>query len=156
VVGPLVLLGISLSLRDEPAFLRAMDHLAAVTGRLPFTVMRQMMGSMTKELRVPEPRRAELLEDLRSNDPKTMQQVFHHYLAQLARDKAPAARLCATHLPTWIMHAEKGDGALTDDERATLDACPTATVLTVPGTSWMLPCEEPDRIADLVVKAIEI
>ena len=33
----------------------------------------------------------------------------------------------------WIVHAEKGDGGLTDDERRTLEACPHAHVVTVPG-----------------------
>jgi pimeloyl-ACP methyl ester carboxylesterase len=152
--GPLVLLGISLSLKDEPAFLRAMDRAAAVAGSLPFAAMRQMMGSMAKHLRVPEERRAELLADLRNNDPATMRQIFRGYLHELARDDQPAQRLCKTGEQIWIVHADKGDGGLTDDERRTLENCPTATVTRLPGTSWFLPCEEPAPIAELICKAL--
>jgi hypothetical protein len=35
-IGPVVLLGISLSVADEPTFLRLMDRLGMVTGGLPF------------------------------------------------------------------------------------------------------------------------
>jgi pimeloyl-ACP methyl ester carboxylesterase len=151
--GPLILLGVSLSLRDEPAFLRVMDRLAVVTGSLPFAMMRQMMGSMAKHLRVPDARRAELLDDLRSNDPKTMRHIFRGYVAELGRDDAPATRLCDSRAPTWIVHAEKGDGGLTNDERDTLEHCATTSLITTPGTSWMLPCEEPDQIAELICTA---
>jgi pimeloyl-ACP methyl ester carboxylesterase len=118
-------------------------------------MMRQMMGSMTKNLRVPRPGQSELLDDLRSNDPKTMRQIFGAYVQELRRDDAPATRLCATGAPTWVVHAEKGDGDLTDAERRALEQCPTTTVMTLPGTSWMLPCEEPTRIAELIGTALQ-
>jgi len=150
---PVILLGVSLSLADEPVIQRMRGRLAVVTGRLPFSMMRQSMGSLAKHLRVPDERRAELLEDLRSNDAKTMRQIFRNYLAELRRDDAPATRLCRSGAPIWLVHAEKGDGGLTSDERHTLEQCPTATLITTPGTSWMLPCEEPDIIADLICTA---
>lgn len=151
--GPLILLGVSLSLADEPVFLRMMDHLAVVTGSLPFAMMRQSMGSLAKHLRVSDARRAELLEDLRSNDAETMRQIFRNYLAELRRDDAPATRLCESGAPIWLVHAEKGDGGLTSDERHALEQCPTTSLITTAGTSWMLPCEEPDIIADLICTA---
>jgi pimeloyl-ACP methyl ester carboxylesterase len=154
--GPVILLGISLSPQDEPMFLRALDRLGVVMGSLPFAAMRQMMGSVTKNVRVPEARRAELLDDLRKNDPQVMRQIFRSYLQYLGRDDAPAARLCGAHLPAWVVHAEKGDGGLTDDERRTLEACPSVSVITILGTSFFLPNEEPERIAELVVEALGI
>ncbi|ROQ26549.1 hypothetical protein EDD98_6190 [Streptomyces sp. PanSC19] len=56
----------------------------------------------------------------------------------------------------WVAHAEKGDGGLTPEERHTLEACPHATVVTIPGTGYFLPDEEPRRIADLVVDALAV
>jgi len=152
--GPVVLLGISLSLQDEPVFLRVLDRLGTVTGSLPFAAMRQMMGSMTKHIRVPEARRAELLDDLRKSDPPVMRQLFRSYLQYLSRHDSPAARLCDAGVPAWVVHAEKGDGGLTDGERSTLEACPNTNVITIPGTSFFLPNEEPERIAELLVEAL--
>ena len=152
--GPVVLLGISLSAADEPGFLVALDRLGAVLGSLPYSAMRQTMGSMTKHVRVPEARRAELLDDLRLNAAPVIRQIFHGYLQYLGRDAAPAYRLCHSGVPAWVVHAEKGDGGLTDDERHSLEACPTATLVTIPGTSFMLPNEESGRIADVMVEAL--
>ena len=132
-----------------------MDRLTVVMGSLPFAAMRQMMGSMTKNVRVPEARRAELLEDLRKNDPPMMRQLFRSYLQYLGRSDSPADRLCNAGVPAWVVHAEKGDGGLTDDERRTLKECPNTSVITIPGTSFFLPNEEPERIAGVVVDALE-
>jgi pimeloyl-ACP methyl ester carboxylesterase len=131
-----------------------LDRLGTVTGSLPFAAMRQMMGSMTKRIRVPEARRAELLDDLRKSDPPVMRQLFRSYLQYLSRHDSPAARLCDAGVPAWVVHAEKGDGGLTDGERSTLEACPNTNVITIPGTSFFLPNEEPERIAELLVEAL--
>jgi pimeloyl-ACP methyl ester carboxylesterase len=152
---PVVLLGISLSLQDEPVFLRALDRFGVVMGSLPFAAMRAMFGSLTKHVRVSEERRADLLEDLRMNDPSAMRQIFRGYVQYLRRDGAPAARLCSAGVPAWIVHSEKGDGGLTADERHTLESCSTTTVVTIPGTSFFLPSEHPERIAKLVVEAFD-
>ena len=152
--GPVVLLGISLSVADEPRFLIALDRLGVVLGSLPYSAMRQMMGSMTKHVRVPEARRAELLDDLRHNDAPVMRRIFHDYLRFLGRDAAPEYRLCHAGVPAWVVHAEKGDGGLTTDERHSLEACPNAKLVTIPGTSFMLPNEESRRIADVMVEAL--
>ena len=151
--GPVVLLGISPSLADEPSFLRVVDRLTAVLGNLPYSAMRQMMGPLTKQMRVSEERRTELLDDLRRNRPPVMRKIFHEYLQYLRRPDA-IERLCASAVPAWIVHTEKGDGDLTTDERRTLEACPTTNVITIPGTSFMLPSEEPERIAEYVAAAL--
>jgi pimeloyl-ACP methyl ester carboxylesterase len=57
-------------------------------------------------------------------------------------------------VPAWVVHAEKGDGGLTDDERRTLEACSHTSVITIPGTSYFIPNEEPDRVAEFVVEAL--
>jgi pimeloyl-ACP methyl ester carboxylesterase len=152
--GAVVLMGISLSIDDEAKFLRAFDKLAAVTGHLPFSLMRQMMGPMLKQTKLPDDRRAELLDDLRRNDPKVMRKLIHAYLRYLAALDSPATRLCETNASAWVVHAEKGDGGLTDAERSTLVACPSVDVVTIPGDSFLLPIEHPERIAQVIGDAL--
>jgi pimeloyl-ACP methyl ester carboxylesterase len=152
--GPVVLLGASLSPQDEPAFLRAIDRLGVVLGSLPSTAMLKMIPMATKHARVPADRRAELLADLRKNDPAIMRQIFRGYLSYLGRHHAPAARLCEAGVPAWVVHADKGDGGLTDTERRTLEECPHSTVITIPGTSYFIPNEEPEQVASYLVEAL--
>jgi pimeloyl-ACP methyl ester carboxylesterase len=153
-LGPVVLLGASLSPQDEPAFLRAIDRLGVVLGSLPSTAMLKMIPMAAKHARVPADRRAELLADLRKNDPAIMRQIFRGYLSYLGRHDAPAARLCKAGVPAWVVHADKGDGGLTDRERRTLEECPHSTVITIPGTSYFIPNEEPERVASYLVEAL--
>ena len=123
--GPVVLLGISLSLQDEAMFVRVL-----------------------------EARRAELLDDLRTNDPTVMRQLLRGYFQYLGRHDSPAARLCDAGVPAWVVHDERGAGGVTADEQSTLETCPNTLVITVPGTSFFLTNEESERIAELVVEAL--
>ena len=152
--GPVVLLGISLSLQDEPAFLRALNGLGAVLGRLPCAAMLRLIGLATRQARVSADRRAQLRDDLRRNDPRAMREIFRSYLRYLGRYDSPAARLCDAGVPAWVVHAEKGDGGLTPEERSTLEACSATTVVTIPGTSFFMPNDEPERVAGLLVEAL--
>jgi pimeloyl-ACP methyl ester carboxylesterase len=102
-------------------------------------------------LTVPAERQAELREDFRKNRAGNMRRG----LRELHRYPDPAARLCDAGTPTWIVHAEKGDGGLTDDERRTLEACPHAKVVTIPGEVSFLPNEVPERIAEIIVEALD-
>jgi hypothetical protein len=52
-----------------------------------------------------------------------------------------------------VVHAEKGDGGLTD-ERATRDA-PLVTVVTIPGAVFLLPDEARRQIAEVTAAALE-
>ena len=70
------------------------------------------------------------------------------------RDDRPAERLCGADVPTWIVHAEKGDGGLTGDERRTLERCPHVRLVTIPGTVFLLPNEVPARMADVTLEAM--
>jgi pimeloyl-ACP methyl ester carboxylesterase len=154
-LGPVVLLGISLSPQDEPAFLRIMNQLGGVLGSLPSTAMLKMIPMVTKHARVPADRRAELLADFRTNDPAIMREIFRGYLSYLGRHHAPAARLCDAGVPAWVVHAEKGDGGLTDTERHTLEECAHTRVITIPGTSYFIPNEESELVAAYLVEALD-
>jgi pimeloyl-ACP methyl ester carboxylesterase len=79
---------------------------------------------------------------------------LHAYLRWLHRHEGSAERLCETDVPMWIVHAEKGDGGLTDDERRTLEACPHAHVVTIPGAVFFLPNEIPERVAEIIGEAL--
>jgi pimeloyl-ACP methyl ester carboxylesterase len=152
--GPVLLLGISLSLRDEPAFLRVLNWLAVPLGSLPWALMLKLIGMATRQARVSADRRAELLADFSRNDPRVMRQGFRSYLEYLGRYDSPAERLCDAGVPAWVVHADKGDGDLTAEERRTLEGCPRTTVVTIPGTSYFIPNEEPERVASLLVEAL--
>jgi len=55
----------------------------------------------------------------------------------------------------WVVHAEeKGDGGLTDAERATLEAAPNVTLVTIPGAVFLIPNEAPQRTAAVIADAL--
>jgi pimeloyl-ACP methyl ester carboxylesterase len=152
--GPVVLLGISLSAKDEPAFFRGIVKLGKVLGGLPATVLAKGAASMVKRIPASDQRRAELREDFRRNVPGHMRLALAEYLQWLNRHERPAERLCHAGVPTWVVHAEKGDGGLTDDERRALEACPHAHLVTLPGAVFFMPNEAPERIAAVIVEAV--
>jgi pimeloyl-ACP methyl ester carboxylesterase len=151
--GPLVLLGISLSAKDEPAFFHAIVRLGSVLGSLPVTVVTKGAASMVKRIPVSAARQSELREDLRKNVPQHIRHAMAEYARWLHQDDLRAQRLCQAGVPTWIVHAEKGDGGLTDNERHTLEACPNLHLVTIPGNVFFLPNEVPERIAGVVLEA---
>jgi pimeloyl-ACP methyl ester carboxylesterase len=69
-------------------------------------------------------------------------------------DRDFAAELAASGNPAWVVHAEKGDGGLTDAERATLEAAPSVTVVTIPGSAFFLPDEAPQKTAEVIASAL--
>jgi len=152
--GPVVLLGVSLSPRDEPAFFRAVVRLGAVLGGLPSAALMRAAAMAVRGARVPEERRARMRADLRRNDPRVLRHALRAYLDYLGRYGSPAERLCGAGVPVWVVHAEKGDGGLTDEERRTLEACPHTSVVTVPGSCFFLPDEEPQRVAGIIAEAV--
>jgi hypothetical protein len=54
-----------------------------------------------------------------------------------------------------VVHAKKGDGGLTSKERSTLQACPRTSLVTIPGTSYFIPNEEPERVASPLIDALD-
>jgi pimeloyl-ACP methyl ester carboxylesterase len=151
--GAAVLLGISLSAKDEPAFFRAIVRLGSALGSLPAALLAKGAASMVKRTSLTDERQRELGEDFRSNVPRHVRPSLREYVRWLNRHERPAERLCRSGVPSWIVHAEKGDGGLTDIERRTLEACPHAVLVTIPGTVLFLPNEVPERIADVILEA---
>jgi pimeloyl-ACP methyl ester carboxylesterase len=153
--GPLVLLAPSFSRRDEAVFFRLLERLARVLGHLPFTAMLKMMGPMMKQMPLPPARRETLAAEFRKNDPRVIRRGVHCYFQYLDRHGSVASRLCEADVPAWVVHGERGDGGITDDERRTLEACRQIRVITLPGASWFTPNEEPALVAKLVVEALD-
>jgi pimeloyl-ACP methyl ester carboxylesterase len=145
--GPVVLLGVSLSTKDEPWFFRALVRLG-VGGLLA-----KGAASMVKRIPASAERQEELRADFRKNVAADAQQSLREYLAWLGRGEGRAQRFCNAGVPAWVVHAEKGDGGLTDEERRTLEACPNVHLVTIPGHVFFLPNEVPGRIADVVLQA---
>src|SRR5262249_51432797 len=153
-VGPVVLLGISLSAQDEPAFFHAIVRLGAVLGSLPAAVLARGAASMVRQIAVSAERQHELRDDFRKNVPQHTMPALREYVRWLHRYEHPAERLCRAGVPTWIVHAEKGDGRLTVEERQALMACPNAHLVTIPGTVFFLPNQVPKPIADVILDAL--
>jgi pimeloyl-ACP methyl ester carboxylesterase len=152
--GPTVLLAVSLSPKDEPAFFRAIIGATRVLGNLPMKVLRAGATSMLKRIPASADRLDELRADFRANQPRDMRLALRGYLRWLKRGAGRAEQLCRAGTPMWVMHAEKGDGGLTDDERRTLEACPNAHVVTIPGAVFFLPNEVPEQIAEMIREAL--
>ncbi|MFC8797379.1 alpha/beta fold hydrolase [Promicromonospora sp. NPDC057138] len=152
--GPMVLLGISLSLPDESAVFINVIRLSRALGSLPLALMKNAAESMVKGIPVPPERRAELAADFRRTSTRDMRLGLREYLKWLKSGEDHAAMLCRSGVPTWVVHAEKGDGGLTGAERRTLEACSTVKVVTVPGSVFFLPNEVPDQIASVVNDAV--
>jgi pimeloyl-ACP methyl ester carboxylesterase len=153
--GPLVLLAVAFSRGDESVFLRILDRLARVLGYLPFAAMLKLMGAAMKGIPLPPERRDVLVAELRKNDPRVMRRGIHCYLRYLDSHGSVASRLCDAGVPAWVVHGERGDGGLTDEERRTLEACPRTNVITIPGASYFTASEEPALVAGLIVQALD-
>lgn len=154
LTAPTVLLGVSLSPRDEPALFRAIARSTALLGNLPMRVLAAGAASMVKRIPVPSERQAELRDDFRSNNPRDMRRCLTAYLQWLHQGDGRAERLCKAGVPIWVMHAEKGDGGLTQHERSILQACPHARLITLPGHVFFLPNEAPRSVAETIVAAL--
>jgi pimeloyl-ACP methyl ester carboxylesterase len=65
------------------------------------------------------------------------------------------AELVATLSYAAVVHGERGDGGVTDEERRTLEACRQISVITIPGASYFTPVEEPALVAKLIKEALD-
>jgi pimeloyl-ACP methyl ester carboxylesterase len=152
--GPVVLLGISLSSKDESAFFRGIVQTSKVLGSTPSRVLATVAASMIKRTALSAERKRELQADFHKNVPHDTTRALREYVSWLHRQERPAERLCRAGVPTWIVHAEKGDGGLTNDERKTLESCPHTHVVTIPGDAFFLPNEASARCADVIMEAL--
>ena len=109
---------------------------------------------MVKRTARPAERKRELQEDFRRNVPQDVRRGLREYGRWLHRQERSGERLCSAGVPAWIVHAEKGDGGLTDDERSALEACPHTHVVTIPGAVFFLPNEASAPIAGVIVEAM--
>lgn len=152
--GPTVLLGASLSAADEPLFFRALVAAGHVLGPLPAAVLAKGAAAMVKQVPVAAERRNELRADFSANRPGDVRPALHAYIRWLHSAQSHAERLCRSGVPTWVVHAEKGDGGLTDRERRTFEKCPDVDVVTLPGSAFFLPVEAPGPVAEVIAKAV--
>lgn len=152
--GPVVLLGISLTTEDEASFFRGVVRLSQKVGSWPMATLLRLVPLMAKSAKIPEVHKKELIEDLKQNRPRDSVVASAEYLDYIAEDRDFAAELVASGLSVWVVHAEKGDGGLTDAERATLEAAPQVTVVTIPGSVFLLPDEAPEQTAAAIASAV--
>jgi pimeloyl-ACP methyl ester carboxylesterase len=152
--GPLVLLSPSFSLHDKSKFLRVLDRLATVLGALPFRVMLRLIGPAMSGLKVADVRRAELIEEMRKNDPRVVRRIVRAYLKYLDRQGSLPRRLCDSGAPTWLAFGDHGDVGLAEAERAVLEQCPTVTMVEVAPAGHMTLNEQPAQVANIVLKAV--
>jgi pimeloyl-ACP methyl ester carboxylesterase len=154
--GLVVLLGISLTTEDEAGFFNAAVRLSQAIGSWPMALLLKLMPLMARTARIPQPHKRELIKDLKQNRARDAVRLSAEYLDYIAADRDFAAELAASDSPVWVVHAEKGDGGLTDGERATLDAAANVTLVTVPGSVFLLPDEAPQRTAAVIATAVSM
>ena len=85
--GPLVLLGVSLSDRDEPAFFRAIVRLGDVMGGLPSAMLMRLTAIAVRSARVSDEHRDQMRADFRSNDPRVLRSGLRAYLEYLGQTR---------------------------------------------------------------------
>ena len=152
--GPAVLLGISPTTADEARFFRVAVRTSEKLGAWPMGMLLRLLPLMARSAHTPEEHKSRLIEDVKQNNPKDAVAVSSPYLDYIAAGPDPTTRLAASGVPTWVVHAEKGDGGLTDAERTTLEAAPDVTVVTIPGSVFLLPDEAPRRVAVVIAEAL--
>ena len=152
--GPVVLLGISLTTEDEAAFFRGVVRASQKVGSWPMAVLLRLMPLMARFAKAPESHKKELIADFKENKAGDSVRACGPYLDYIAEDRDFAALLAMSGSPVWVVHAEKGDGGLTADERATLEAAPNVTLVTIPGSVFLLPDEAPHETAAAIADAL--
>ena len=152
--GPVVLLGISLTTEDEAGFFRAVVRASQKVGSWPMAILFRLLPLMARSAKTPQPHKRELIEDLKQNRAGDSVRLCSEYLDYIAADRDYAAQLAASNSLVWVVHAEKGDGGLTDAERATLQAAANVTLVTIPGAVFFLPDEAPQQTAAVIATAL--
>jgi pimeloyl-ACP methyl ester carboxylesterase len=152
--GPVVLLGISLTTADEAGFFRGAVRASQKMGTWPMALLLRLLPLMARFSKTPQPHKRELIEDLKQNRVGDSVRTSSEYLDYIAADVDYATRIAESGSPVWLVHAEKGDGGLTDAERATLDAAPNVTLVTIPGSVFLLPDEAPQQTAAVIASAL--
>jgi pimeloyl-ACP methyl ester carboxylesterase len=153
--GPVVLLGISLTTPDEAGFFRYLVRASQRVGSWPFALLLRLMPLMARTAKLPDQHKRELIADLKQNRARDAVKVCATYLDYIAADRDYAAELADLTTPVWVVHAQKnGDGGLTDAERQTLAASDNVSLVTIPGSVFLIPDEAPGVTADVIAAAI--
>lgn len=154
--GPVVLLGLALTTPDESTFFRYVVRVSQKVGRWPMAILFRLMPLMARSAKTSERHKKDLIEDFKQNRAGDAVRVCGEYLDYIAADRNFAAELAASGRPAWVVHAEqKGDGGLTDAERAILEAAPNVTLVTIPGAVFLIPDEAPQRTAAVIADALK-
>jgi pimeloyl-ACP methyl ester carboxylesterase len=154
--GPVVLLGLALTTPDESTFFRYVVRVSQKVGRWPMAILFRLMPLMARSAKTSERHKKDLIEDFKQNRAGDAVRVCGEYLDYIAADRNFAAELAASGSPVWVVHAEeKGDGGLTDAERATLEAAPNVTLVTIPGAVFLIPDVAPQRTAEVIADALK-
>jgi len=154
--GPVVLLGLALTTPDESTFFRYVVRVSQKVGRWPMAILFRLMPMMARSAKTSERHKKDLIEDFKQNRAGDAVRVCGEYLDYIAADRNFAAELAASGSPVWVVHAEeKGDGGLTDAERATLVAAPNVTLVTIPGAVFLIPDVAPQRTAEVIADALK-
>ena len=154
--GPVVLLGLALTTPDESTFFRYVVRVSQKVGRWPMAILFRLMPLMARSAKTSERHKKDLIEDFKQNRAGDAVRVCGEYLDYIAANRNFAAELAASGSPVWVVHAEeKGDGGLTDAERATLEAAPNVTLVTIPGAVFLIPDVAPQRTAEVIADALK-
>ena len=154
--GPVVLLGIAVTTPDEAGFFRVVVRASQKVGRWPMAILFRLMPLMARSAKTSERHKKDLIEDFKQNRAGDAVRVCGEYLDYIAAKRNFAAELAASGSPVWVVHAEeKGDGGLTDAERATLEAAPNVTLVTIPGAVFLIPDVAPQRTAEVIADALK-
>jgi hypothetical protein len=111
--GPVVLLGISLTTEDEAGFFRNTVRLSQKVGRWPLGLLLRLLPLMVRSVKIPEPHKRELIEDLKQNRAGDAVRVSAEYLDYIAADRDYAAHSLRRAAPR---------GSSTPKRRATADS----------------------------------
>ena len=153
--GPVVLLGLSLTTPDESTFFRYVVRASQKVGRWPMAMLFRAMPLMVRSAKTSEQHKKDLIEDFKQNRAGDAVRVCGPYLDYIAADRNFAAELASSGSRVWVVHAEeKGDGGLTDAERATLQAAPNVTLVTLPGAVFLIPDVAPQETAAVIADAL--
>jgi pimeloyl-ACP methyl ester carboxylesterase len=152
--GPVVLLGISLTTEDEAGFFRAVIRASQKVGSWPMAILLRLMPLLARSAKTPKPHKRELIEDFKQNRAGDSVRACIEYLDYIAAERDFAAEVATSGIPVWVVHAEKGDGGLTGAERATLQAAANVTLVTIPGSVFLLPDEAPEQTAAVIATAV--
>ena len=118
-------------------------------------ILLRLMPLMARSAKTPGPHKRELIEDFKQNRAGDSVRVCGEYLDYIAADRDFAAELAASGSPVWVVHAEKGGTAASPTPSAPRSRrLPNVTLVTIPGSVFLLPDEAPEQTAAVIAHAL--